>query len=69
VAWHQFSQGKHHSGEIVGVHVTDPVVEVWAADDLIKTIVPISTKEVRTEAGGHRVCRQPRRGRRPGFQT
>jgi transposase InsO family protein len=47
VAWQQFSVGKHHSGEIVDVHVRDRLLEVWAGNDLIKTIVRTSTKEVR----------------------
>lgn len=47
VAWQQFSVGKHHSGEIVDVHVTDRLLEVWTGNDLIKTIVRNSTKEVR----------------------
>jgi transposase InsO family protein len=47
VAWQQFSVGKHHSGELVDVHVTDRLLEVWAGNDLIKTIVRTSTKEVR----------------------
>jgi transposase InsO family protein len=47
VAWQQFSVGKHHSGEIVDVHVTDRLLEVWARNDLIKTIIRTSTKEVR----------------------
>ena len=47
VAWQQFSVGKHHSGEVVDVHVTDRLLEVWAGNDLLKTIVRTSTKEVR----------------------
>jgi transposase InsO family protein len=47
VAWQQFSVGKHHSGEVVDVHVADRLLEVWAGNDLIKTIVRTSTKEVR----------------------
>ncbi|MFP5372990.1 MAG: IS481 family transposase, partial [Actinomycetes bacterium] len=47
VAWQQFSVGKHHSGEIVDVHVADRLLEVWAGNDLIKTIVRTTTKEVR----------------------
>ena len=47
VAWQQFSVGKHHSGEIVDVHVTDRLLEVWAGNDLIKTLVRTSTREVR----------------------
>ena len=47
VAWQQFSVGKHHGGEIVDVHVTDRLLQVWAGNDLIKTIVRTSTREVR----------------------
>ena len=42
-----FSVGKHHSGEIVDVHVTDRLLEVWAGNDLIKTIVRTSPREIR----------------------
>jgi len=47
VAWQQFSVGKHHGGEIVDVHLTDRLLEVWAGNDLIKTLVRTSTQEVR----------------------
>ena len=47
VAWHQFSVGKHHSGEIVDVHVTDRLLEVWLGNELIKTAVRTSEGQVR----------------------
>jgi transposase InsO family protein len=47
VAWQPFSVGKHHSGEIVDVHVTDRLLEVWAGNDLIKTLVRQSGGEIR----------------------
>jgi transposase InsO family protein len=42
-----FSVGKHHGGEIVDVHVTDRLLEVWSGNELIRTLVRTSTKEVR----------------------
>jgi transposase InsO family protein len=47
VSWQQFSVGKHHSGELVDVHVTDRLLEVWAGNDLIKTLVRRSGGEIR----------------------
>jgi hypothetical protein len=47
VSWQQFSVGKHHSGEEVDVHVTDRLLEVWAGNDLIKTLVRATGGEVR----------------------
>ncbi len=57
VAWHQFSVGKHHSGEIVDVHVTDRLLEVWAANDLIKTLVRTSGGEIRKKRAERRTAR------------
>jgi hypothetical protein len=47
VSWQQFSVGKHHGGELVDVHVTDRLLEVWAGNDLIKTLVRASGSEIR----------------------
>ena len=47
VAWQQFSVGKHRSGEIVDVQVTDQLLEVWSGNDLITTIVRTSKGEIR----------------------
>ena len=47
VSWQQFSVGKHHSGDLVDVHVTDRLLEVWSGNELIRTIVRTSPKEVR----------------------
>src|SRR4051812_41042340 len=47
VAWQQLSVGKHHSGEVVDVHVTGRLLEVWSANDLIKTAVRTSRGEIR----------------------
>jgi transposase InsO family protein len=42
-----FSVGKHHSGDLVDVHVGDRLLEVWSGNELIRTIVRTSAKEVR----------------------
>jgi transposase InsO family protein len=39
VAWQPFSVGKHYGGQIVDVHVTDRLLEVWLGDELIRTLV------------------------------
>jgi hypothetical protein len=47
VSCQQFSVGKHHSGELVDVHVAGRLLEVWAGNDLIKTVVRTSGGEIR----------------------
>jgi hypothetical protein len=47
VAWQQFSVGKHYSGEVVDVHVTDRLLEVWWGNELIKTLIRTSGGEIR----------------------
>ena len=47
VAWQQLSAGKHRAGEIVDVHVTPRLLEVWSGNELIKTVVRTSQGQVR----------------------
>jgi len=47
VAWQVFSVGKHRSGEVVDVRVSDTLLEVWSGNELIKTVL-------RTSKGGIR---------------
>jgi len=47
VAWQQVSAGKHRAGEIIDVHVTSRVLELWSGNDLIKAVA-------RTSEGGIR---------------
>jgi hypothetical protein len=47
VAWQPFSVGKHRGGELVDVHVTQRLLQVWSGDQLIKTIVRTSKGDVR----------------------
>jgi hypothetical protein len=59
VSWQPFSVGKHYGGEIVDVHVTDRLLEVWLVNELIKTLV-------RTSRGGEiRKKRAERNARTP----
>jgi hypothetical protein len=59
VSWQPFSVGKHYGGEIVDVHVTDRLLEVWLGNELIKTLV-------RTSGGGEvRKKRAERTARTP----
>jgi len=53
VAYQAFSVGEHHGGEIVDVHVTGNVLEVWFGANLIKTVA-------RTTKGGIRKKRAQR---------
>jgi transposase InsO family protein len=53
VAWQVFSVGKHRSGEVVDVHVTESLLEVWSGNELIKTVL-------RTTKGGIRKKRAQR---------
>ena len=41
VAWQQVSVGKYRAGEIVDVHVhvRDGLLEVWSANELVRTVV------------------------------
>jgi transposase InsO family protein len=47
VAWQQLSVGKYRRGEIVDVHVTDRLLEIWSGDQLLKTVVRITEGQVR----------------------
>jgi len=47
VAWQVFSVGKHRSGEVVDVRVSESLLEVWSGNELIKTVL-------RTSKGGIR---------------
>jgi transposase InsO family protein len=47
VAWQVLSVGKHHGGEIVDVHVTDRMLEVWSGNELIKTVLRESKGDIR----------------------
>ena len=47
VAWQQVSAGKHRAGDIVDVHVTPTLLEIWSGNDLIKTTVRTSQGDIR----------------------
>lgn len=47
VAWQVFSVGKHRSGEVVDVRVSDTLLEVWSGNELIKTVLRTSKKGIR----------------------
>ncbi len=47
MSWQQFSVGKHYGGELVDVHVTDRLLEVWLGNELIKTLLRASGGEIR----------------------
>lgn len=47
VAWQQVPAGKHRAGEVVDVHVTPRLLEIWSGNDLVKTAVRASAGDVR----------------------
>jgi transposase InsO family protein len=47
VAWQQVSAGKHRAGEIVDVHVTTRLLEIWSGNELIKTIIRTTEGDIR----------------------
>jgi hypothetical protein len=49
VAWQQVSAGKYRAGEVVDVHVTPRLLEIWPGNDLVKTVVRASAADVRNK--------------------
>jgi transposase InsO family protein len=47
VAWQEISCGKHRAGHRVDIHVQGPTLQIWDGDELIKTVLRQSDKEVR----------------------
>jgi transposase InsO family protein len=47
VAWQQISVGKHHAGDLVDIHVNGRILQVWAGNDLLRTVLRDTDKEVR----------------------
>ena len=47
MSWRQYSVGKHCRGEVVDVHVTDRLLEVWLGNELIKIPLRASGGEIR----------------------
>ena len=47
VAWQEISCGKHRAGRRVDVHLQGEVMQIWDGDELIKTVLRTSGKEVR----------------------
>jgi transposase InsO family protein len=47
VAWQEISCGKHRAGHRVDVHLQGPVMQIWDGQELIKTVLRQSDKEVR----------------------
>lgn len=52
VGWQVVSVGKHRGGDVVEVHVTDRLLEVWSGNDLVKTVVRTSKGEIRKKRAG-----------------
>ena len=47
VAWQQISVGKHRGGEVVDVHVSDRLLEIWSGNELIRSIARDNNTPVR----------------------
>ena len=47
VAWQEISCGKHRAARRVDVHLQGQVMQIWDGDELIKTVLRTSGKEVR----------------------
>lgn len=47
VAWQEISCGKHRAAHRVDIHVQGPTLQIWDGDELIKTVLRQSDKEVR----------------------
>lgn len=50
--WQVVSVGKHRGGDVVEVHVTDRLLEVWSGNDLVKTVVRTSKGAIRKKRAG-----------------
>jgi hypothetical protein len=47
VTWQQISCGKHRAGRRVDIQVQGPTLQIWDGEDLIKTVLRTTHKEVR----------------------
>lgn len=47
VAWQVINVGTHRGGQIVDVHVSQRILEIWDRNDLIKTVVRDSKGDIR----------------------
>ena len=54
VAWQEINCGKNRAGHRVDVHLDGRKLEIWDGDDLIKTALRTSDKEVRKKRGERR---------------
>ena len=76
VAYQQFSVGKHRAGEVVDVHLTPRLLEIWDRNALLKTVVRTSEGQVRKKRASKPadqltttgVKHPPRRNRQPSTE-
>ena len=47
VVWQEISCGKHRAGRRVDIHLEGPTMQIWDGDELIKTVLRTTQKEVR----------------------
>jgi transposase InsO family protein len=52
VGWQQVSVGKNYSGSACNVLVTDSVLQFWVGNELLKTVAPTTTGEIRKKRAG-----------------
>jgi transposase InsO family protein len=47
VTWQQISCGKHRAGRLVDIQVQGPTLQIWDGEELLKTVLRTTQKEVR----------------------
>ena len=53
VAWQQISVGKHRDSEVVDVHGSDRLLEIWSGNELIRSVARDNTTAVRKRRASH----------------
>ena len=54
VAWQEINCGKHRAGHHVDIHLDGRKLEIWDGDELVKTVLRTSDKEVRKKRSDRR---------------
>jgi hypothetical protein len=54
VAWQEISCGKRRAGHHVDVHLDGRKLEIWDGDELVRTVLRTSDKEVRKKRSDRR---------------
>ncbi len=54
VAWQEINCGKRRAGHLVDIHVDGRKLQIWDGDELLRTVLRTSDKEVRKKRGDRR---------------